>query len=193
MARNIKRIIITSFVASTIVMGGCDDKKKKQSLPPAQWDGTLPAPAPVTAPAGGTTAGAGIAAPTPAPAPGGKTYLDAVGKKEIVGVWQSVKGDPKQPGAFYSVMTMEVRPDQTLTYSIEMPDLQNPGAKIVKRAEGRITHETVDDWYINLEQSTAGGELPPDQRRIRFWMPTERGGTYLLVQPDGPRFDRKKP
>jgi hypothetical protein len=153
---------ILVLTAATLALG-CDDKKK-------------------------------AAAPRP---PAAKSQAEAYAeteasiKAELAGTWEAVQGDPKTPGAFYSTMTLELRPDSTFTYSIVMPDLKTPGKTTTKKAAGPWDYKN-EAFTATLERALEGGEIPPAQRVMSGQVASaEKEGYSIIIRPDGPTFTRK--
>jgi hypothetical protein len=120
-----------------LAVGGCDKEKKPQ--------------------AAGRPAQAAQAGPT------NWDRMTASIARDLPGRWEAWMGSPAD--AFYSHMTLEVRPDQTFTLTNVMPDVSRPGSTVENVTDGHW-HMEREVAVLDLEHARDGGPIPENKRQL---------------------------
>jgi hypothetical protein len=77
-----------------------------------------------------------------------------------------------------------------------MANKVDPAKPVTNKAEG---HWKMEEEYLvlTLEKSLTGGEIPADQRQVKFWAASNVPGKFVSVlcleKPTGNEFHKKTP
>ena len=111
--------------------------------------------------------------------------------KDVVGQWKATMGEPEKEGAFYSIMALDLKKDQTVALSNTMPNLQEKGKQIVNKATGKwsIAGDVVT---VTLDpKSPDGREIPEGQRKLPPLTLSADGKTLAAPGERGQKFKRE--
>lgn len=113
-------------------------------------------------------------------APGPSVPSDPTVEGEVVGLWEGKVGDAAKGDTFTATMTLDVRSDNTFTLTNAMPDKTDPAKGITNKAEGHWAIEG-ECLVLTLERSLTGGEIPPEQKQVKFWPASDTNGKLVSI------------